>query len=56
MKYRVERNLEGPGWIVMDPTTGDVVYVTTIWEWAIDDAIVRYNVDMLDAMIRLAYD
>ena len=56
MKHRVERNLDGPGWVVLDPSTGDVVYVTTVWAWAIDDAITRYNIGLLDILARLAYD
>jgi hypothetical protein len=55
VKHRVEHNLDGPGWVVLDPL-GDVVYVTTVWQWAIDDAVVRYNVWLYDSIIRIAYD
>ncbi len=45
MKFKVERCLEcARAWVVLDPH-GRVVYETTVWAWAVDDAIARYSVE-----------
>jgi hypothetical protein len=43
MKRRVEHCLHcTKGWVVLD-ADGRVEYESSIWEWAVEDAITRYN-------------
>ena len=55
VRHKVERCLEcGGEWLVLDPGTGDVVYATSDFGLAIDDAVSRYNDGVREELLRFA--